>query len=250
MVQMKVHKNLLTETIYMNSEIELMQNEVDSVATQIEEICKTDKEINDLYMGTQIYFSPLQSQMDIMFIGINPGAGSFKHSENGKKPHKIEPLENSEYETEEYSLQREWTSIFGKDYGLNNLNLLYKSFKTNCCFIATENSEKLKKLKSKLKYTYKLDLAINEKKWIKTLIDYVEPKIIICEGFEAFNYFTSFFSDKELKFSEGEEWTNRKVAYLISGCIILGFKRIYSTLESKDNVAATILEKMEDANII
>ena len=32
--------------------------------------------------------------------------------------------------------------------------------------------------------------------------------------------------------------------------IVLGFKRIYSNLASKDNVVATLLEKMEDAEII
>lgn len=48
----------------MYEEIEKLQNEVDTIATQIEEICKTDSEINDLYFGTQIYLSPLKSQMD------------------------------------------------------------------------------------------------------------------------------------------------------------------------------------------
>ena len=232
----------------MNNEIEKLQNEVDTIATQIEEICKTDSEINDLYFGTQIYLSPLKSQMDLMFIGINPGAGSFNHS--GKKPHRVQPLEKSEYETEEYNLQREWLDVFGKDYGINNLELLYNGFKTNCCFFATENTEKLKKLKSKLKYTYKIDLKQFETKWIRTLINYVDPKIIICEGYEAFDYLKTFFSTEEYQFSNVEEWDTRKVAYLNSGCIVLGFKRIYSNLASKDNVVATLLEKMEDAEII
>lgn len=241
---------VLMETVNMNSEIEVMQNEVDSIATQIEEICKKDKEINDLYMGTQIYFSPLRSQMDIMFIGINPGAGSFKHSENGTKPHRVKPFEKSEYETEEYSLQREWASIFGKDYGLNNLDLLYKSFKTNCSFFATENAKKLKTLKNRLKKAYKIDIAQNEKKWIRILVDFVDPKLIICEGFKAFEYFVTFFSDEELKISREEEWTTRKVAYLHGDCIILGFGRLFSTLLSKDNVVESLLEKMNDVNII
>ena len=144
--------------ILTTKEIEKLQNEVDTIATQIEEICKTDSEINDLYCGTQIYLSPLKSQMDLMFIGINPGAGSFNHS--GKKPHRVQPLEKSEYETEEYNLQREWLDVFGKDYGINNLELLYNGFKTNCCFFATENTEKLKKLKSKLKNIHKKSLIV------------------------------------------------------------------------------------------
>ena len=101
-----------------------------------------------------------------------------------------------------------------------------------------------------LKYTYKIDLKQFEKKWIRTLINYVDPKIIICEGYEAFDYLKTFFSTEEYQFSNVEEWDTRKVAYLNSGCIVLGFKRIYSNLASKDNVVATLLEKMEDAEII
>lgn len=58
----------------MYEEIEKLQNEVDTIATQIEEICKTDSEINDLYFGTQIYLSPLKSQMD-----LPSGSGDFPY---------------------------------------------------------------------------------------------------------------------------------------------------------------------------
>ena len=50
----------------MYEEIEKLQNEVDTIATQIEEICKTDKEVDSLFLGTQIYLSPLKSQMDLL----------------------------------------------------------------------------------------------------------------------------------------------------------------------------------------
>lgn len=225
----------------MDSEIETMQREVDEIATQIEEICKTDSEINDLYMGTQIYCSPLESQMNLMFIGINPGAGSFNHS--GEKPHRIHPLEKSEYETEEFALQDDWLYIFGEKEKINNLDLLYKGFKTNCSFIATKDSGDLRKLKSILKNKYKIDLDSKEKNWIRTLVFYVEPRIIICEGFGAFDSLSKMFSTEEFKIDEDEckKSNIHKIADLNTYTPVLGFKRrIDSRFEVPEDVVDTI----------
>ena len=61
----------------MDSTITKLQIEVDYYAKKIEDICKTDKEIDSLYLGTQVFFSPLKpGQMDLFFIGINSGGGS------------------------------------------------------------------------------------------------------------------------------------------------------------------------------
>ena len=70
---------------------------------------------------------------------------------------------------------------------------LYKSVKTNCCFFATEDTQKLQKFKSRLLYKYKINISEKEKKWIKTILNYVNPRIIICEGFGAFNSLKKIF---------------------------------------------------------
>lgn len=62
----------------MNKEIKEMQEEVVLLGKQIEDICKSDPEVDNLYLGTQIYYSPLKEKMEIMFIGINPGPGRSK----------------------------------------------------------------------------------------------------------------------------------------------------------------------------
>ena len=57
--------------------LEQLSEEVKILSEQIVDICKKDEEINSLYLGTQIYFSPIKKETDLMFIGINPGAGFY-----------------------------------------------------------------------------------------------------------------------------------------------------------------------------
>lgn len=223
----------------MDSAISKMQVEVDHYANQIEEICRTDKEVDSLYLGTQLFLSPLKPQMDLFFIGINPGGGSYKYG--GVKPHSVNPLDKSGYETEEFALQNDWFYIFGEKEKIKNLDLLYEGFKTNCSFIATKDSDALRKLKSILKNKYKIDLSTKEAEWIKILISYVEPKIIICEGFGAFDSLKRMYSSKEFMMDDGENSSVHKIAYLNGYIPVLGFKRrIDSRFESPEDVVDTI----------
>lgn len=229
----------------MKQEILQMQEEVSAYAKKIEEICKIDKEVDNLYLGCQIYYTPLKDEpVNLMFIGINPGGGGFKHG----KDIKIVPCQKSEYETEEYNLQKEWKYIFGEKY-LNNLKLLYDSFKTNCCFFATENETNLRKLKSILKYKYKIDLLQKEKEWIPLLIKNVYPRVIICEGFGAFNELKKIYPEDNFKIGSSNA-LNTKIAYLDpkDTAPVLGFKRIYSTYYDIDSIADTIRDAL-DGNI-
>ena len=76
--------------------LEQLSEEVKILSEQIVDICKKDEEINSLYLGTQIYFSPIKKETDLMFIGINPGAGFYNGT--GKRVMNFCPLEKSEYE--------------------------------------------------------------------------------------------------------------------------------------------------------
>ena len=229
----------------MDNEISTMQEEVSTYAKKIEEICKIDGEVDSLYLGTQIYMSPLQ-QSDFIFIGINPGSGAYKYG--GQKPHCVTPSKKSEFETEEFQLQNEWVTIFGEKNKINNIDLLYNAVKTNCCFFATEDTSKLKRLKSILKYKYKLDITEKENEWIKLIINYVEPNIIICEGFEAFNQIQRIYKNEE--FDMGEHWINHRKAYLNGYIPVLGFKRIYSRFADLEDTVETIYDAMKETHII
>ena len=225
----------------MDKDIEKLQNEVNEIATQIEKLCKTDIELEELYMGVTVYMSPLIQNSELLFLGINPGAGSYKHG--NIKLRRIEPLEKSEYETQEYDLQNEWITIFGAKEKINNLELLYKSVKTNCCFFATEDTQKLQRFKSRLLYKYKINISEKEKKWIKTILNYVNPRIIICEGFGAFNSLKKIFSKEE--FTITEDWQIHKIGYINENLPVLGFKRIYSRFADIGDVVDTIKDALD-----
>lgn len=229
----------------MDNELFKMQDEVEKYANKIEELCRNDEELNMLYLGCQIYYSPIYDKSpELMFIGINPGSGAFN------KGRKIltKPRTKVEYETEEFTLQKEWKYVFGEKEKINNLDLLYNSFKTNTCFFATKNETDLIKLKSILKYKYHLDLFQKEKEWIPLLVQKVYPRIIICEGFGAYENLKKIYTNEEIK----NEWSNNpnsKIAYLSytqnDFSTILAFKRIYSNYLDIENVIDTIYETLK-----
>ena len=61
----------------MNEEFEIIQKEVKTLADKIIKLTETDEQLKHLYKGTQIYMSPIQIKPEIMFLGINPGAGHY-----------------------------------------------------------------------------------------------------------------------------------------------------------------------------
>lgn len=135
-------------------------------------------------------------------------------------------------------MQNEWITIFGPKERINNIELLYKSVKTNCCFFATEDTQKLQKFKSRLLYKYKINISEKEKKWVKTILNYVNPRIIICEGFGAFNSLKKIFLKEE--FTITEDWQIHKIGYINEKLPVLGFKRIYSRFADIEDTVDTI----------
>lgn len=183
-----------------------------------------------------------------MFIGINPGAGFYNGT--GKRVMNFCPLEKSEYETEEYNLQNDWVTIFGDKYEINNLELLFNSFKTNCSFFATKDSKSLTLLKSKLKKYFGNKIENKEKEWISKIIDYVDPKLIICEGFAAYNNLLNLISNKDIKVNETEKG-NVRCSYLNNYIPIVGFKRnISSRFVDIEEVVDTLLSYMQSVQIL
>src|SRR5574344_113847 len=224
----------------MNEELEKLQNEVKQYSERIEEICKTDSEINNLYKGTQIYFSPVSENPDFLFIGINPGSGFFKRY--GIKVKKYSPLEKSEYETEEYNLQAEWKYVFGEKEKINNLPLLYKSPKINFSFLATNSTTELAELKTKLRRYFGNEYDIKEREWVKILISVIHPQILICEGFEVFRNLQAIYPKEDFVMDASEDWDVHKVAYLNKNITVMACKRICGRFIDIEDVVDTIYD--------
>lgn len=229
----------------MNKELEKTQKEVETYTKKIIKLCKTDSEIDELYKGTQIWFSPIKIKPKFMFLGINPGPGYFNYT--NKRVKKFEPLEKSEYETEEYTLQAEWKSVFteiGKIDNQDALKFFYKSPKTNISFLSTKDANELHKLKAKLKSYFGNEYDQKEKEWIRTIIAIIQPEYLLCEGFEAFNSLQKLYTPEEFCIDswEDENFTTHKVADIPNNVKVIGFKRCYSNLSSKDDAIETIYD--------
>lgn len=216
---------------------EQILTEVGLMDKKILEFCKTDEELDKLYKGVQVFFSPVIEQADIMFIGINPGQGYSTHEGNGEKVNKIEiPVVNDYYdESGQYTLARIWKNIFFKD--LKRPELLKNSVKTNCYFFATSSEDDLTELRKKLSQSKYLGSQLEEqsKKWVKTLIDTIQPLILICEGASAYK-----FVKQALGINDICEDTEHKYFKYNETTYVCGFWRRYSNFQNEGEILETL----------
>ncbi|MDD7416205.1 MAG: hypothetical protein SPI86_01660 [Treponemataceae bacterium] len=174
-----------------------LHTEAAKIDSQLTKLSQTDEEIHALYRGIQVWFSPLVKNPKIMFLGINPGAGFYNHN-NHQLVHSLTPLEINEYvdPNQDYDLKWEWQYVFGPK-GLNRLDLLEKSVKTNFCYLATDDEKAMKKLFTQIRG--KLGIAPYEVfgNWTRQWVSDIHPKILICEGSGALGYLKNWsFKDE------------------------------------------------------
>lgn len=212
-----------------------LEEEVRDFASEIDSLCEDDYELDDLYKGVQIYFSPIHYGADIMFLGINPGAGYYNYW--NEKVEKFYELDEHEYITysddDGYTLAQEWYSIFDN---IGRLDLLEDSFKTNCYYFATEDTSDLNQLKRLLRDN---SMWVDDKaqEWTETMLEEINPRLLILEGMKVKNLIQNWYGD------DYEEY-NRYRGYINSLSIeVIVVERIYSNIKNKDKVENN-LERM------
>jgi uracil-DNA glycosylase len=171
-----------------------LQKEVKEINDEILIKCKENPELNRLYKGCQIYFSPFVKNPDLMLIGINPGNGYFKH--NGEIVQKFEPLIISN----EKEMLKEGGKLFEVLYydifrKLNLDHIFINSFKTNAYYFATDGGDELKNFLKYLPADLRIEVKQNSIKWLKQIVSIVSPRIILCAGHTAFDYVKNFYGD-------------------------------------------------------
>lgn len=186
--------------------------------------------------GTQVLFSDLYYKPKFMFIGINPGGGFSKYN-SGKRIEELDIQTQLEYSYEyyKYSLAVNTRKLFEM---ANCTEYLKKAVKSNCFFFATTNEKELYQMVSHIKH---LDVYKKSDDWILRLVGLAQPEIIICEGSSSFNRFTS------LQKCEGI-WNNNVGYAKSNGVHIIGYKRIYSHIKSKERVAEKIKTVLLEVN--
>ena len=229
----------------MEQEIEAICQEVKEFADRLIQRAGEDEELGKLYKGTQVFLSPVKKNPQILFLGINPGAGYFNN--NHEPVYKFGPQEQMEYVSEEYALSDDWKYVFG--YGcykdrpetenLHRPDILENACKTNCFFFATKDSADLKKLIRLSGKYFGAELVEKSKDWTRRIVRFLDPEIIICEGKQAFEYFENFFRP-ELEITDNGD--DCKCAKLGNSTVLMFSRRVDSRFKDIDTVVDRIAD--------
>ncbi len=225
------------------TELEKIAKEAEEWGDKLKELYNTDEKINKLYRGIDIWFSPIIENPEIMFLGINPGAGFCKNN-NNTLVHRIEPREMPEYVDKDvfYILKRDWEYVFGdKENCLNRRDLLEKSVKSNFCYFATENTKNMEKLFTQISGKFGVSPYKLCGDWTCRMIKEINPKILICEGKKAFDLLCRWSFPDEFKEDE-------RVRSVIRGHIgsikVIQVTRTFSTLRDAGEIVKQIKKSL------
>jgi hypothetical protein len=206
-----------------------LETEVKELNDKIISLCAKDTELNKLYKGCQIYFTPIRIKPDIMILGINPGAGYFRINNQPVQMFGA-PAENekSDYMEEIYALFRK----------INNPGLRDKSFISNIYYFSTNGGKELYSLKKLLPEDIRNEFKEKAKEWTKCLIAEIDPPLIFCMGVEAWGYLKDFYKeDFEIVTEKGFVLEAKIGQKPVIGCV-----RSYSFIQEIELVAEKLKE--------
>lgn len=184
---------------------------------QIVGLAKENPEIQSLYKGCQLLFSPLLQRPKILLIGFNPGGGYYNW--HGKIVEEFQPMKALEYYLNTHPLAEQTKSLFRR--AGREEDLQHYTVKTNFYYWATDNVADFKRLLKILLEELSRKVFHMARVWTKLLIDDIQPELIIAEGFKAFDKIEVLFPEKlEEKINEVyKSFTTPK------GLRVLGYKR-------------------------
>jgi hypothetical protein len=229
---------------------ERLVSEVVEIDNELTPACKNNDVINSLFLGTQIFFSPIIEKPEIMFLGINPGDGYDGQKKDNGKWLNVAPM-NEGLHYIEYGCKL-GNSIIELFKDINKYYLLEEeSFKTNCYFFATKQTKCLKALFKALPVKLENKLHEYSKKWTQEIIETINPWMIFCEGKFAFQHLQHL---QHLQHIYGDKFEIHSNEYNIleAECekrTIFSFARRYSSFKDKQACVKRLRKYIEDNNI-
>lgn len=190
-----------------------MQQKFESIHSYLE----TEEKV--LYKGIQLYFSPLK-ESEVLFIGINPGAGYSKYY--GRNVKRLKPLKKFEYNGQKYYLATQTKRVF-RELGLRKQ--FSNAVKINQFPFATRNEKDLKYLLEKYGQEHKLYYI--SKQFVLQVINDVKPKLVICEGKSSFDRL------KKLLELEPIEYNENTFVMKADDFVVIGYKRHLSFISNR-----------------
>jgi hypothetical protein len=200
---------------------------------QILACANVSPEIQSLYKGCQVLFSPLLVRPKILLIGFNPGGGYYNWL--GRIVEEIQPMKALEYYLNTHPLAEQTKSLFrlaGREEDLKN-----RTIKTNFYYWATNNVADFNRLIKLLPQELSDKIFHFSRVWTKQLIDDLQPEMIIAEGFKAFDEVAVLFPQK----SEILKEETLKSFYTSGGIKVLGYKRNQGSIVGKEKIIKELI---------
>lgn len=210
---------------------EPVKGEITQVRNNIREIIRPGTDEDDLCKGFAVWFSELIFQPFFLFIGINPGAGYFRNTGTKYRDTDLDPSDCFEYCEYGGKLAEETIEVF-KKAGIEDE--LEKSVKTNIHYLVTSNQRDLFKLQGILIDKYNINMYLKSEQWTTKIIDFVQPRYIICEGAYSAMRITEYYKEELI-------WNNDICLFKIKNTVsVIGYKRKYANIINKENLQMEI----------
>lgn len=202
------------------------------VHQQILAAAKDYPEINSLYKGCQLLFSPLLERPKILLIGFNPGGGYYNW--HGRIVEEFQPLQKLEYYLNTHPLGEQTKSLF-RQAGREE-DLQYSTVKTNFYYWATDNVADFNRLLKLLPEELSPKIFHQARQWTKQLIEGLQPEMIVAEGFKAYDELAVLFPEK----LQEENSETVKTFATPEGLKVLGYKRNQGSIVGKEVIMEAI----------
>jgi len=190
--------------------------------------------------GWKVWYSDIIEKPNFLFIGINPNNidedieyfGGNVIEVDGLKV-QLEPDQENRYNSDkDWTLSKNTRDVFE----LADLDIL-SNVKTNYYFLGSNKSATLNTLDNFIGESLNTEFRNKSAEWSKKIIDLVSPKVIICEGIEAYdnviNHALKFEKDKITKILVSGNI--RKASY--DNIIIIGYARSeYSNISQETKI--------------
>lgn len=199
---------------------------------QIVGLAKENPEIQSLYKGCQLLFSPLLQRPKILLIGFNPGGGYYNW--HGKIVEEFQPMKALEYYLNTHPLAEQTKSFF-RQAGREE-DLQHYTVKTNFYYWATDNVADFNRLMQLLPEELSRKIFHMARVWTKQLIHGLQPEMIIAEGFKAYEEIAVLFPEKLEEENNGfyKSFTTNE------GIKVMGYKRNQGSIVGKKEVIGAL----------
>jgi len=205
----------------------LLKNEVSQTRDIFRNRIEKGSREEELYKGTMILYSSLVYRPELLFIGINPGAGYANKYGRIYREDELEPSEGLEYLTiedeDDYQLAKQTRELFQNSKYSDNL---INSVKTNVFYTSTDSFQGMNEYYTIISNKYGFNYWEKSFEWTKKIIEMVSPKIIICEGITVIRKLQEIYHVEI-------EWNNDVGSCRIGNIPTIAYKRLRSNILNK-----------------